>query len=211
MNELDRNLYIQRYNSRFSTFGHDIKTLGWGGDKNRQFLRFQISLELENFIGSNKITSVLDVGCGFGDMGGEFMKNNYPHIKYTGIDINPKLIEEGKKKYPNIDLRCLDIIDGNFNEKYDLVCESGIFNFQLKNENQLEYIERMFNKMYELSNYGVSVDFMSTFVDFQHDGAYHTNEFESIKLAKKLSKRVVLRNDYLDYEYALYILKSSND
>ncbi len=211
MNKFDKNAYIERYNTRLETYGHDIKTLGWGGDNARQFLRFQVSLELENFLNTSKIASVLDVGCGFGDMGGDFMKNNYPNIKYTGVDINSKLIEEGKKKYPELDLRCVDIIEDNFNEKFDLVCESGIFNFKLQSENQSDYIETMINKMYSLSNCGISLDFMSTFVDFQHDGAFHMNEFDAIRLAKKFSKRVVLRNDYLDFEYAIYILKDKND
>lgn len=211
MNKFDKHLYIERYNNRLATYGHDIKTLGWGGDKARQFLRFQVCLELENFLNSNKINSILDVGCGFGDMGGEFMKHNYPHIKYTGIDINSKLLEEGKRRYPDLDLRCIDIIEDSFDEKFDLVCESGIFNFKLQNENQLDYIETMINKMYLLSNHGISVDFMSTFVDFQHDGAFHMNELDVIRIAKKFSKRVVLRNDYLDFEYAVYILKDNND
>ena len=213
MNKIDKNLYIQRYNNRLKTYGFDIKTLGWGGDKAKQFLRFQICLELNFFLNKNKnkINSILDVGCGFGCMGGGFMKDNYPHIKYTGIDINPKLIEEGKNKYPELDLRCMDIIEDNFDEKFDLVCESGIFNFKLKSENQIKYIESMIFKMYSLSNYGISVDFMSTFVDFKHDGAFHMNEFDILKIAKQFSKRVVLRNDYLDYEYAVYILKDNHD
>ena len=70
MNKFDKNAYIERYNTRLETYGHDIKTLGWGGDKARQFLRFQVSLELENFLNTSKIASVLDVACGFGDMGG---------------------------------------------------------------------------------------------------------------------------------------------
>ena len=144
-------------------------------------------------------------------MGGGFMQANYPHIKYTGIDINSNLIEEGKKKYPKLDLRHQDILEEYFDEKFDIVCESGIFNFKLKNENQLEYIEKMLTKMYSLATYGVCADFMSTFVDFQHEGSYHTDEYQSINIAKKLSKRVILRNDYLDYEYALYVLRDKND
>lgn len=204
MNTIDKEMYIQRYNDRLKEYGHDIKTLGWGGDKERQFLRFQIAMEL-----SSSIKSVLDVGCGFGDMGGDFLKNHYPHVKYTGIDINSSLIEEGKKKYPDLDIKCLDLLQDNITEKYDLVCESGIFNFKLTKEDQLAYIEKMLTKMFEISNYGISADFMSTFVDYEHDGAFHMNEYEIIKMAKKLSKRFIIRNDYLDYEYDIYILKGN--
>lgn len=208
MNPKDKEGYINRYNARFERFGYDIKTLGWGGDKSRQNLRFQVAIEIENFLNNgNKITSVLDVGCGFGDMG-VFLKRFYPEIKYTGIDINPSLVSEGLKLYPDLDLRCIDLLENSLEEKFDLVCENGIFNFQLANEQQLEYIDKMVHKMCVHSNIGVSVDFLSTFVDFKHDGAFHMNECDAIRLLKKYSKRIILRNDYLDFEYTCYVFKS---
>lgn len=211
MNEIDKNSYIERYSDRFKVYGHDIKTLGWGGDKKRQFLRFQTALELENFINTNQVESILDIGCGFGDMGGEFLKNNFPEIKYVGIDINPLLIKEGKVRYPELDLRTLDILEDDLEEKFDIVCESGIFNYKLDNEVQLKYIQNMITKMYSLANYGVSCDFLSTFVDFQHEGAYHMNEYTALKIGKQFSKRIIIRNDYLDYEYCMYIIKEIYD
>lgn len=208
MNPQDKDAYINRYNTRFQEFGYDIKTLGWGGDKNRQLLRFQIALEIEKFLNNNtKITSVLDVGCGFGDMG-VFLKKFYPDIKYTGIDINAALINEGLKLYPDFDLRCLDLLENNIEETFDLVCENGIFNFRLFNETQLEYIDQMIHQMYLHSKIGISVDFLSTFVDFKHDGAFHMDEYEAIRLLKKYTKRIILRNDYLNFEYTCYALKS---
>jgi len=210
MNIIDKQNYIKRYNERLKQYGYDIKTLGWGGDKKRQFLRFQIALELANFT-NKEIKSVLDVGCGFGDMGGDFMKKFYPNIKYKGVDINPILIKKGKEKYPFLDIECLDILECNLNEKFDLVLENGIFNYRLEKENNIEYISKMLKKMFELSNVGVSADFMSSFVDFKHPYAFHANEYEIIKIAKKLSKRIILRNDYLNFEYMIYILKDYND
>ena len=112
MNDIDKDMYIQRYNNRLKEHGHDIKTLGWGGDKKRQFLRFKIAMELPD-----SIKSVLDIGCGFGDMGGEFLKKYYPNVKYTGIDINQSLIDEGKNKYPDLNLNCLDILNEDITGK----------------------------------------------------------------------------------------------
>jgi len=211
MNEIDKKKYLERYNDRFEKYGYDIKTLGWGGDGQRQNLRFQTVIELKQFIKVNKIKSILDIGCGFGDMGGDFLRSAFPDIKYVGIDINPLLIEEGQIKYPGLDLRRLDILEDDITEKFDIVCESGIFNYKLNNEIQLDYINKMIAKMYSLANYAISCDFLSTFVDFQHDGAYHMNEYEALEIGKKLSKRIIIRNDYLDYEYCMYVIKELND
>jgi SAM-dependent methyltransferase len=204
MNEHDKKACINRYNERLQKHGYSVKTLGWGGDKARQELRFRTALELVNHT-EGKITSVLDVGCGFGDFG-EYMSKAGLNIAYKGIDINPTLVKVGKEKYPKLDLSVNDVLLLN-NVKYDLVMASGIFSYELKKENIFDYINRMTSKFYEFCNVGVYVDFMSTYVDFKHPNAFHYPEYHAFDLGKRLSKRVVLRNDYLDYEYCLYIIK----
>jgi ubiquinone/menaquinone biosynthesis C-methylase UbiE len=206
MNKIDKKIYLERYNKRLEEFAHSPKTLGWSNDKEKQFLRFKIALESLRF-SSKPIKSVLDIGCGFGDMGGEFMKNNYPNVRYTGIDINENLINEGKKLFPSLDLRVGNILEMNI-EKYDLVCASGVFNYAMKRENQIEYMRELVNRFYQLSTNLVSIDFLSTYVDFKHEGSYHTEIENIFDIAKKLSKRVVVRNDYLDFEYCVYIIKN---
>jgi hypothetical protein len=129
-------------------------------------------------------------------------------VKYTGIDINPSLIEEGKKRFPALDLRVGEVSDSDIgNVTYDLACASGLFNYKLEHQDQLPYIKKTLEQFFARCNIGVSSDFMSTFVDYQQEITYHLDEFEALKIAKGLSRRVVLRNDYLDYEYCLYILK----
>lgn len=208
MNRTDRAEYIKRYNRLLDEYGYDIKALGWGGDKERQLLRFRTAMEL-SFFTHKPVKSVLDIGCGFGDMG-IFIKCNFPEVEYAGIDINPELIDKGLKMFPDLDLRVCDILETDNINKADLVCESGIFNYKLENENQINYIESMACRLYSLCNVGVSMDFMSTYVDYKHDNAFHMPEETIMNISKKLSKRIVLRNDYLDYEYCVYILKDFN-
>ena len=64
MNSKDVNLYIERYNQRLDKFGYSPESLGWGGGKERQFVRFKALTE----IGVEKHDSLLDVGCGFADL-----------------------------------------------------------------------------------------------------------------------------------------------
>ena len=49
MNKKDNNYYTERYNKRFKLYGYDIRTLGWGGDKTRQELRFEVAMNIQNF------------------------------------------------------------------------------------------------------------------------------------------------------------------
>lgn len=209
MNEVDKKHYLERYNKRFSQSGISPETLGWGGGKERQNLRFKVALEVIHLIEIRKgcvINSILDVGCGFGDFG-VFLKDNAKDIKYTGVDINPLLVAKGKELQPDLDLQHVDILSDSFEGKFDIVVENGIFNFKLSAENQEKYIYTMLDRMYGLANYAVCADFMSTFVDYKHPDAYHLNEYKALEMGKSISDKVILRNDYLPYEYMIYVLR----
>lgn len=202
MNEKDVLKYIDRYNARFDSFGYDPKTLGWGGGKERQHLRFKILSE----IGIGPHDSVLDIGCGFADFYG-FLKEQGWSGQYLGVDINPALLKVAQDQYPGVQLTMLDILKDPIRNRYDWVVESGVFNAKLEYENNLVYIEKMITKMYELSFKGVACDFMSTYVDYQHPDAYHADPGDIIKISKQLGAKIIVRLDYLPYEFAVYCKK----
>lgn len=117
-------------------------------------------------------------------------------------------MDVAKKVHDGVDVRTFDILQADADFKYDWVVSSGVFNAKLSFEDNLTYIKKMLYKMYDICNKGVAVDFMSTYVDFQHQDAYHTSPFDIIDFAKKeLKANVVLRMDYLPYEYCVYLKK----
>jgi 2-polyprenyl-3-methyl-5-hydroxy-6-metoxy-1,4-benzoquinol methylase len=65
----EKEMIIARYNERFKKYGYAPETLGW--DKHRHNLRHHILRSLWDV--SNK--SVLDFGCGFGDLYQYILKN----------------------------------------------------------------------------------------------------------------------------------------
>ena len=203
MNIPDQKNYIERYNKRLKRFGYDPKSLGWGGGQKRQFLRFEKTLDFSRFT-SNTITSILDVGCGFGDLG-YWLSINFPYIKYTGIDINPNIIKLGKEKF-NLNLSQNSVFNYESNS-FDLVVSNGIFNAKLNNVDQLQHLDSYLNCFFSISRFGIVSDFMSKYVDFQHPDSYHTKEQDVINIVKKFTKRYLIRNDYLDYEFMLYLFK----
>ena len=215
MNKEDKEKYINRYNERLDEFGYDPRSLGWGtGGIERQYIRFKNLLEIDKF-STKKVLSVLDIGCGFGDCC-EYIKIINPKISYTGVDINQSLIDIAKEKYPAGAFLCGDILEQKFydlilkksKKKFDIVIASGVFNYKLTKENQYNYICRMLEIMFSLSNIGVAADFLTDQVDFMHKGAFHTNIGNLYtETRKKITKKSVFRNDYLEYEFILYLLK----
>ena len=66
----------------------------------------------------------------------------------------------------------------------------------------------MLEIMFSLSKIGIAADFLTDKVDFMHEGAFHTNiECLYTKTRDKITKKSIFRNDYLDYEFILYLLK----
>jgi SAM-dependent methyltransferase len=202
MNTIDIENYNKRYNKRLEEFGYDPRTLGWGGGKERQHLRFKVLAE----IGIQSHDSVLDVGCGFGDLF-EYLKENGWDGKYLGTDINTNLLDIAKEKHTGITVEKIDILAEDRKLNFDWVISSGIFNAKLISEDNSVYIQKMVKRMFAIANCGIACDFLSTYVDFQHPEAFHTDPKWVIDFTKLLAAKIVLRMDYLPYEFCVYLKK----
>ena len=56
----------------------------------------------------------------------------------------------------------------------------------------------------------VCADFMSTYVDFQKQGAWHTDPKWLLELIRqKMSNRFTIRFDYMPFEFAVFIYKNN--
>ena len=78
---------INRYKKRYEKFGFDPRSLGW--DKGKQDLRFSVLTDFFDCRGK----SILDIGCGFGDLN-KFLFNQYQfEYEYVGIDPSVGLLK----------------------------------------------------------------------------------------------------------------------
>jgi 2-polyprenyl-3-methyl-5-hydroxy-6-metoxy-1,4-benzoquinol methylase len=154
-------------------------------------------------IGNLNGCSVLDVGCGFGDLCGFLIKRGIK-VKYTGYDINPKFIRIAKETYPNVRFEVRDIEECEIKNKFDWVFASGVFEFKLL----APYVKKMIRKMFEACKRGVAVDFMSSYVDFKTEDNYFASPEKMFSFCKTLSRRVVLRHDYMPFEFCVYVYKN---
>jgi len=84
ISEISKNM-IERYSNRYNKMGYDVKTLGWG-TSDQQIFRFSEALKGIDF---TNIKTVLDIGCGFGDLLAIMISKGIQLNKYTVWDINP--------------------------------------------------------------------------------------------------------------------------
>lgn len=202
MHEKDKKIIIDRYEGRLKEWGPVQKSLGWF--KGRQKYRFNFLREIDG-LGIND--SILDVGCGYGDLSA-YLKEMGWKGKYCGIDIVPGLIEIAREKYPDEEFHLIDLQIQKFSKKYDWIFCSGALTTPTTDIDSYIHLEEMLSIFYSICNKGISVNFFSPLVDYVVEGSFHPQFHKLIDIVIKFSKRFTIRHDYMPYEYTLYMYKN---
>ena len=185
------------YDGRFGQYGVDVRTL-WNSRKSQEERFHMLS-----GVGSLEHARILDVGCGFGDFF-DFLKAQSIEVTYTGIDVQPDILEEAKRRNPENTFQRIDVLEFFPQAKFDFVFASGIF--ALKMENQLDFVKDMLAHMFWLSEKGLAVNFLSSYTTGEKDkDSYFVDPQEILGLALSITPRVVVRHDYRDNDFTAYL------
>lgn len=190
---------LKHYQKLMGKYGdHDVRALNWSSEES-QFHRFLILTQ----IGNLDFCSVLDAGCGFGDFV-PHLRNRFPNMIYTGLDLNPEFVAVCKERYPTE-----EFIQGNLLEplidSYDYVLASGTFGYAIEDyRNQyFECIRNLFNACHK----GVAINLLNA-RGHDPDPLYATFDPIDVHLfAMELTNRFILRQDYYDHDMTLYLYK----
>lgn len=97
MNPIDRATILQYHRHRMAAFGDcTLKSLGWRGEDSQR-RRFEVIADAGEFSGC----SVLDVGCGRGDLK-RFLDTRFTQFSYIGLDHMPEFIEQARQSYEGV-------------------------------------------------------------------------------------------------------------
>jgi SAM-dependent methyltransferase len=200
MTSEEQQLIIQRYNERLHDMGETPQALGWR-DSRQQELRFKILAE----IGSLEGVSVLDIGCGFGDLLDYFNASERGVVSYTGTDLNPALIEVAQKRHMQAQARFLATTDLSQFEtgSLDYVFLSGLFNFKI--QDNTGFMQDTARESFRIARKGVAFNLLGSYVDFKDDHLFYHQEQQVFEFAKSLTRFVTLRADYPLYEFTVYL------
>jgi ubiquinone/menaquinone biosynthesis C-methylase UbiE len=208
------NLYTGAYYAeKFSEHGDSVLALDW--KKGKQFERFHQLTSDWDMQGS----SILDVGCGFGDFNKYLKAIGVNAYRYTGIDLVEGMINAAKDKYPIFSTNtpesstvflCADVLDMPDSATFNYAISSGIFNIKHNAVDMYEHLRVTLKKMWEMSDTAIAVDMLSDKVDFAYE---HTNNYSPsrvLDIGYMFSRRVVLKNDYFPFEFSLIIYKDES-
>ena len=195
----------KHYQSLFKKHGPRPEAVQYS-DFETQIARFQILTQIDPHL-----TSVLDVGCGLGDLWA-FLRSNGDESKYLGLDNVPEFVDYANSRF---DDNSLAMLVDNLEELptgYDYSILSGVFNNKM--EDNWAFMTKTLRKMYEVSLKGISFNAMSTYVDYFDPDLYYVDPVDVWKFCKKeLGGHPVLRHDYslrkngFPYEFAVYVYK----
>jgi SAM-dependent methyltransferase len=202
MNKIQKKAILEYYTKLVEKHGYDPRSVGWGSKKGKQSIRYHILTEIGDLTNS----TVLDIGCGFGDFYG-YLKYQKKNIQYFGIDINPKLIEIAKKVYPNANFQVRDFQEEIFKRKFDWVFFSGISTSQTCCSYRL--ISDVMKEMFRICKKGLAMNFVGGVLDYKTNNIFYSEPEKIYEITRSISNRVVIRHDYFPYEFTVYVYKNN--
>lgn len=191
--------FIQKYHLELikETGIHNAKALGWHS-REAQLKRFDALAQAGDMSGC----SVLDVGCGLGDLL-PFLAARYPDMQYTGIDINSLFLEAAAERYhdwPNVTFLHTDIGTANL-PAADYVLASGALSYRNSEE---DFLFRMIRKLYGCANKAVIFNLLSSLSE--PNALLCTYEpVATLNYCKTLSPDVSLVEGYWDGDFTVRV------
>ena len=197
------------YRDKFKKFGVSPEALQWKskGAAHQRFRQFWAEINFDN-------KNVLDVGCGFGELG-NFLTKRYKNVAYKGVDIMPEFIENGKKIYPSLNLEMGDYFNHLKGEKYDTIICSGALNsnFGTKEENRI-FRENAIKQMFLHTTNVLAFNMLGGHPakESPPDGEagsniWYSDSLEILKYCMTLTRRVILRQNYHPSDFTIFMYK----
>lgn len=171
-------------------------SVNWGS-KSSQEKRFDILTSIStDFFNS----SILDVGCGLGHLV-DFVKNRNFQGTYVGIDFLEEMIEKAQKKYPELEFYDKYLTDfvNNFS---DYVVMSGVFTLA-----NFSIFETMVSEAFRVCKKGLAFNSLSLWADKKEEEEFYVDPVVALKFCAKITRKVVLRHDYLQNDFTIYMYK----
>lgn len=190
------------YRNKFEKFGEDPRSLLWKskGAAHQRFRQFWAEIDFNN-------KRVLDIGCGFGEMG-KFLLKRYENVTYTGIDIMPEFIKTAKVKVPDGKFFVADFLKDKINDQHDVVIASGVLNSTT--EGNMEYRKKAIFKMFGLTKKILAFNMLGAHPQPKNDknsNVWYADSLEILKYCMSLTRRVIFRANYHPRDFTIIMQK----
>lgn len=193
---------IEGYRRSFKKYGANARALQYPSSKaqEKRFRELIADIDFEN-------KSILDVGCGFGDII-PFISKKTKSFKYTGVDLVPEFIEVAEGKYPNRNFIVADYFGNPFETKFDIILTSGTLNANIKNP--YTYRKRAIKIMWKHAIEVLAFNMAGGHPQPQNkkgNRVYYADLNKIVDFCKTLSTNIIIRKDYSPKDFTIIIYK----
>jgi hypothetical protein len=195
------------YTNRFKEYRSGPLAVDWNS-KEAQCIRFE---QLSKVLSKNpdEIFSLCDFGCGLGDYQ-KYLRNDFPRMEYTGIDISAEIIDRAKQIGGDGRFVC----DSTIHSRFDYIVTSGIFNVRqdATDDEWNEYMLSTLSMFAEHSNKGFAFNCLTKYsdADRMQDYLYYADPLFLFDYCKThFSRNVALLHDYDIYDFTILVRRDN--
>lgn len=197
------------YLPRLKTYGiYSPACVSWNS-KASQELRFEVIAKI--FPKKQEKFSLIDIGCGVGDLYNFLQSKGYKNVDYLGVDIIPEMVAAAQLKFPGIKFMVADFMNTDWQKKADYLVCSGTLNMVFGDHNQHQkYVRDFIGKMFQMSDKGIAFNLLSIEGkhEFEEDPRFYYADPEYwYKTCLEITTQTKLYTDYLAHDFCLYMLK----
>lgn len=200
---------VHHYEGALEAHREGARAVNWKSERDAA-IRYAVMLGLIRPTDPRPAT-LLDFGCGLGDLLDHMRRAGYADIGYAGLDISPKFLERARARFPDVDFYCGDLLRDELSlPVFDYVVMNGVFTrrHDLSHGEMLDYLRRLLERAFALARIGLAFNVMAKNVDYEGEGLFHLSYDEAARvLTESLSRHFVVRADYGLYEYTCYVYR----
>lgn len=204
----------QYWTENVERHGWSSKSLDWGSWASMN-KRFEILCKILPDHSPETPPSILDVGCGLGNLIDYLsMYYDYPG-SYTGIDISTKMVKAAQEHYTNsmpsrnpVNFKVHDMAEP-LEEKYDYVIMSGVLTKRIgTSSEQRHWASLLLDNCWKATKKAMAFNMLSTFADKGHvaplDFKYDPADVLS-HCMWFLSRNVTLDHTYMPHDFTITV------
>lgn len=193
---------VKSYQKSLGKHGTSSKALQWRNEKSAHLRYEQLVADVyfEN-------RSILDVGCGFGDII-DFIAKKTKKFEYTGVDIVPEFIDVAKKKYPKYKFVLRDYFSKPLKRKFDIVISSGALNSNMKDAESFR--KKAIGVMFEHAEEALAFNMAGGHPQPENkrtNKVWYADSLEVLRYCMTLTTKVIFRNHYHKRDFTIILLK----
>ncbi|MDR2428428.1 MAG: class I SAM-dependent methyltransferase [Candidatus Margulisbacteria bacterium] len=176
-------------------------------DRSTQYTRFDTLVKYTVPNKTEKIT-LLDLGCGLGDLYDYLQTNGYQNVNYTGLDIVPEMLSAAQQNYPAAKFKNGNFVTAEL-ENYDIILASGSLNIIFdRPDNQMQRIQNVIEKMYASSRLACAFNLLdqdAMYLYEQDPRFYYADKRYFLQLCRSFCPQALLVDGYLINDFSLIL------